>query len=115
MAQQNFKRYAYGSDSNGVFAIRASSKVAGKQTTTPALAAAGVPTVKTGRGNRGYGVRPRYLRLSRVAGTAPNEKVYYDRLPIFLKADIAAMTALATVDLDGVTWNVVGYQPESIR
>lgn len=115
MAQQNFKRYAYGSDSSGVFAIRASTKVAGVQTTTPALAAPGVPTVRTGRGSRGYGVRPRYLRLSRTAGTAPNEKVYYDKLPIFLVADVATMRALTTVTLDGVTWNVVGYVPESIR
>lgn len=115
MAQQNFKRYAYGSDNAGVFAIRAASKVAGRQTTAPALAAADVPTVRTGRGTGGYGVRPRYLRLSRTAGTAPNEKVYYSRLPIFLAADIATMRALSTVDLDGVTWNVKGYVAESIR
>lgn len=116
MAQQNFRRYVYVDDRNESVGIRASSKVAGAQTTQATLAnASNTPTVRTSRGNRGYGIRPRYLRLSRVAGTAPNEKVYYDKLPIFRSADITAMSAAATFTLDGVVWTNNGYVAESIR
>jgi hypothetical protein len=116
MAQQNFKRYVYIDDRNESIGIRASTKVAAKQTTAATVAnASNTPTVQTNRGNRGYGIRPRYLRLSRTAGTAPNEKVYYDKLPIFRAADITAMQGTATFDIDGVTWNNVGYVAESIR
>lgn len=116
MAQQNFKRYLYIDDRNEQIAIRASSKVAGAQATAATAAtAANTPTVQTNRGNRGYGIRPRYLRLSRTAGTAPNEKVYYDKLPIFRAADVTTMQGTATFTLDGVVWNNVGYVAESIR
>lgn len=115
MAQQNFQRYAYISDNATSYAIRASTKVAGAQATAASAPGADVPTVDTGRGTRGNGVRPRYIRLRRTAGTAPNIKAYYSKLPIFLSADVSAMRATATFTLDGVTWNNAGYVSESVR
>lgn len=116
MAQQNYTFYKYTADNGDIYKIRASTKVFGAQPTTPSTTGfAGKPSVNVGRGNRGYGVRPRAIRLKRQAGSAPNIKVYYDQLPVFLAADAATLLSQTSIDLDGVAWTPDSLIPESIR
>lgn len=116
MAQQNFAFYRYTSDGGDVYKIRASSKVVGAQPTTPVTTGfAGKPSVNVGRGNRGFGVRPRAIRLKRTAGSAPNVKVYYDILPVFVEGDVATLLGGGNITLDGVAWTPDSLIPESIR
>lgn len=116
MAQQNFAQYAYTANDGSVYKIRASSKVVGAQPTTPVTTGiSGKSSVRVHRGNRGLGVKPRAISLRRTAGSAPNVKVYYDKLPIFAVADVATVLAETTITLDGVAWTPVSLIPESVR
>lgn len=116
MAQQNFASYAYTANDSTVYKIRASSKVVGAQPTTPTTSGiSGKPSVNVNRGNRGLGVKPRAIRLRRTAGSAPNIKVYYDKLPVFTAADATTLLAGGAITLDGVAWTPDSLIPESIR
>lgn len=116
MAQQNFASYKYTADNGDIYKIRASSKVVGAQPTTAVTTGfAGKPSVNTSRGGRGLGVRPRAIRLRRTAGTSPNIKVYYDRLPVFVDSDVATLLGGGAITLDGVAWTPDSLIPESIR
>jgi hypothetical protein len=116
MAQQNFANYKYVADNNDVYKIRASSKVVAAQPTTPvSTGIGGKSSVRVGRGNAGLGVRPRAIRLKRTAGSAPNVKVYYDKLPVFVAADAATLLAGGNITIDGVAWTPDSLIPESVR
>lgn len=116
MAQQNFAFYKYIDNNANVYKIRASSKVVGAQPTTAVTTGIGqASSVRTSRGNRGLGVRPRAIRLKRTAGTAPNIKVYYDRLPVFVATDVATLLGGGAITIDGVAWTPDSLIPESIR
>lgn len=116
MAQQNFASYKYTADNGDIYKIRASSKVVQAQPTTPVTTGfAGKPSVNVGRGSRGLGVKPREIRLKRTAGTAPNIKVYYNRLPVFVAGDAATLLAGGAIALDGVEWTPDSLIPESVR
>ena len=116
MAQQNFAFYTYTANNGDIYKIRASSKVVAAQPTTAVQTGlAGKPSVNVGRGNRGLGIKPREIRLKRTAGTAPNLKVYYNRLPVFVAADVTTLLGQATIPIDGVAWVPDSLIPESIR
>lgn len=116
MAQQNFAFYKYTSNDGDIYKIRASSKVVGAQPTTAVTTGfEGKSSVNVSRGGRGLGVRPRAVRLRRIAGSAPNVKVYYDRLPVFVAADVATLLAGGAITIDGVAWQPTELIPESIR
>ena len=116
MAQQNFAFYTYTANDSTIYKIRASSKVVAAQPTTPVQTGlAGKPSVHVGRGNRGLGVKPREIRLKRTAGSATNLKVYYNRLPVFVAADVPTLLGQATVTIDGVAWQPDSLIAESVR
>jgi hypothetical protein len=116
MAQQNFAFYKYVDENDNVYKIRASTAVVGAQPTTAVQTGiAGKSSVRTSRGNAGNGVRPRAIRLRRSAGTAPNTKVYYTKLPVFVKADVPTLLEGGNITLDGVAWTPDSLVPESVR
>lgn len=112
-----FRKYKYTSDSALVHPIRLSDAVAAAQ---PTAASPGGPydsliSADVQNSNREIGLRPRKVRLSRRAGTAPNEKVYYNTMPVLLPASVATLVAAGTVVINGVTWNVDGVIPEQTQ
>lgn len=110
-----FRKYKYTADNGLVHPIRLSDKVAAAQ--LPTAASPGGPydsliSADVQNSNREIGLRPRKVRLSRRAGTAPNEKVYYNTMPVCVPAGVAALVAAGTVNIGGVTWNVDGAVAE---
>lgn len=109
-----FRKYKYTSDSGLVHPCRLSDKVAAAQ---PTAVSAGGPydsliSADVQNSNREIGLRPRKVRLSRRAGTAPNEKVYYNTMPVLRPADVATLVSAGTVTIGTQAWNVDGLIAE---
>lgn len=104
----NFALYKYESDDGPIFRLRADAsygELIGEQPTdaptSPAL-------VKLSKTNREFGLRPRYLGLSRTATSGTVSRTYNKRLPILTLAEWTnAGNALGDViSIDGVDWTV---------
>lgn len=113
-----FRKYKYTDGDGLVHPIRLSDKVAAAQ--LPAAASPGGPydsliSADVQNSNREIGLRPRKVRLSRRVGTAPDEKVYYNTMPVVTQAGLTALVAAGTVTIGGVTWTVDGTIPEQAQ
>jgi len=64
---------------------------------------------KISKGNKAYGIRPRFLRLSRTAqvGTDPTDlKTYRTKLIILDKDNFASFSKGSSVTFKGNTWTI---------
>lgn len=112
MAIANFSKYE--DDDGNIHRIRMS--------TARVTAAGGAPAgdvdddldAKISRGAREFGLRPRYLTLTRVVGTAPNQFRARTKLPVLTSTAFDGFNAEDTVTIDSVQWTVAGKVPESI-
>lgn len=70
--------------------------------------------VKSSKGNREFGIRPRGVKLYRTLGTSPNTFKKYSFLPVLTAADFGSDTYApgATVTIDSVEWTVAARRDE---
>lgn len=69
---------------------------------------------KISKSNQEYGLRPRYVVIARVVGTAPDTFRKYAQLPVLSVSDFATPTFAigASITYKGLTWEVIAQCPE---
>lgn len=116
MATRNYRDYLYTDDDGETHQIRINTSTVAAQPTAPTQGASTSKIqAKSSAGKRQFGMKPRYVRLSRVAGTSPDEKTYYTNLPILAVADLTTLTKGSVKVVDGVTWTVGNGYAEQQR
>lgn len=105
----------YETDAGKIMKIRLSQDSHDASPTNPAGPATAPGSAIVGGSRRKYGVHARRLYLSRTLGAAPNTYQKRDTLVIETKTDYDTLLGDATIDVGGVTWDIVGGQPEIIR
>lgn len=113
----SFRKYKYTDKDGLTHPIRLSSQVAAAQ---GAAASPGGPydsliSADVQNSRREIGLAPRKVALERRAGAEPNVKVYYNTMPVVTEARAEALVTAGTVDIGGVTWDVVRIIPEDPR
>jgi hypothetical protein len=100
-----FKRYVYESDSGVSFYLRMDSDqatIAGAVDGTPDVEA----HVRVSNTPAKFGITPRHLIASRLAGTAPNQYSKSTRVPICTPAALAAIAGNSDITINGVAYKV---------
>lgn len=112
----SFQTVKYTDDAGKTWKCRLSDAVVAAQPSSPVGSTFdnGVHAIVS-RTGRGFGVKPRYLNLSRTLGTAPNQYQKHDRMPVMLLADVATLTAAGTVTIGTTVWTIQGVKGESKR
>lgn len=107
-------RTKYEADDGTIHPITMTPDFAAAAGTSPAGAVNSDIKVKISKGNQEYGIRPRGVTLSRVAGTAPDTFTKTTFLPVLTPTayDSAAFATNASVTVGGVAWTVVSKRPE---
>lgn len=69
---------------------------------------------KISKANNEFGLRPRYVIIARVVGTAPDTFRKYARLPVLQASDFALPTFAigASITYKGFTWEITAQCPE---
>ncbi len=69
---------------------------------------------KISKSNTEYGLRPRYVIIARLIGTAPDTFRKYARLPVLSASDFAlpAFSIGASITYKGNTWEITAQCPE---
>lgn len=112
----NFTNVLYVADNAATYKIRMSTADVTAQPTAPGTGAPTIPgKLKTSKGLKQFGLRPRRVQLSRQGGTAPNIKTYYDRLIVCKVADATALLTTGTVTINSVVWTVNSITGETSR
>lgn len=109
----SFNSYKYESDLGIVLLVRMTPErfaAAGDEPTADAIEA----YVKTSKGSREFGVKPRGVKIYREVGTAPNTFKKYSFLPVLTATSYGSddYAKDATLVIDGVTWTVVSRKDE---
>lgn len=111
----DFKTYAYLTNGAQSAGIRINQFTFGLQNPVPGTGPFTLPgTIKISKGNRGFGLKPRYLRLVRTAGAAPNTKSFYTNLVILDPGQFDAIQPGAELIVDGVSYTVLRKVPETV-
>lgn len=113
MAARN--TYFYQTDAGKIIKIRLTQATHDASPTNPAGPADIPGHAIVGGSRRKYGVHARRLYLSQTKGTAPNTYKVRDSVVIETKTAFDTLVNDATIDVGGVTWDIVGSQPEVIR
>lgn len=81
---------------------------------TPGAAAAefNLHVLQSGSRRR-FGIHPRGVRLTRLAGTAPEQTVKRTFLPFGTEAALDAVALNSEIIIGGVVWKVASKQPET--
>lgn len=104
----------YEADNSKIHRLYLNSDDAAKAGTEPTADIDDDIIAKVSKGNREFGLRPRGVRLSRLAGTAPDQFYRYKFLPLRSKADYTSSTYAKgqTVTIGTVTWTIDSKVPE---
>lgn len=107
-------RTKYEADDGTIHPILMTADYAAAAGAAPAGAVNSDIKVKISKGNKEYGIRPRGVTLSRVAGTAPDTFTKTTFLPVLTETayDSAAFANNATISIGSTSWTVVGKRPE---
>lgn len=109
-----FADYIYQSDSAVSFQIRIDTDQA--QEVGGVAGVSDVPAhVRISSTRREFGVQPRHVTLKRLAGTAPNQKVFSTKLAVCTPAVFDALQVGATLEVNGVSYRVASKTPEINR
>lgn len=104
----------YEGDDGTIYPLRLTPEyfaVAGTAPTGPATSSI---RAKISKSNREFGIRPRFVRLTRTIGTAPDTFRRYATLSVLTPADFAlpAFALGATITIDTVAYTVIGREGE---
>lgn len=103
-----YDTYGYTTDDGDRAGIRINQLTLALQTTAPTTTGFTVKgTLRSSQGNRQFGIKPRYLRLSRKGGAAPFIKTLYTNLPVLLPADFDAFVEKSDIVVDGNTYKIL--------
>ena len=106
------------SDNTGIiYPMRLSTARKAAAGTEPSGAITGFFEVKVSRSSKGFGLKPRGVKLSRPVAPAATDKIYYSFLPLRSETNASdpKYAKGATVAIGGVNWLVTGLVNESIR
>lgn len=104
----------YESDTGQIYPIRLTDATLAAAGPEPAGGITENVRVKVSKTNREFGIGPRKVTLSRIAGAAPDNFRVYAELPVLTPASFnsAAFTIGATITLGGTAFVIIGKQGE---
>lgn len=107
-------RTKYEADGGTIYSLTLKPPTAAAAGAAPTGAVTSPIKAKVSKSKKEFGIRPRGVTLSRTLGTAPDTFTKTSFLPVLTATAFASATfALgATVQVDGISWTIVGRSPE---
>jgi len=107
-------RAKYEAESGDVHSMRLSAAKIALGGAEPTGAVDDNVVAKVSKSNREFGLRPRYVIIARVAGTAPDTFTKYANIPVLTQAawNSAAFAIGVEISYAGFTWEITARCPE---
>jgi len=111
MAIANYSKYE--NDDDGIHRVRTTTERVTAGGPAPAGDVDQEIDAKISKPNGAFGLRPRYVSLSRIIGTSPNQSRVRTTLAILTKTAFDAIDKDDTISIGSTAWTVVNKHNES--
>lgn len=104
-----FEDTKYEADDGSIHLIRLSSETLTQAGTPPIGDVDSEIKAKVSKGNREFGIRPRYVRGSAIVGTPPDDFRKYSSVPVLTPTDFAspAFALGGTFTIGGIVFTII--------